>query len=84
MAGGFGALVQSVEGAEDNEAEGARAMREANIGANDVVIGIAASGTTPYTVGALHAATAAGAVTIAVANNPRAPLLERHAIRSWP
>jgi N-acetylmuramic acid 6-phosphate etherase len=82
MAGGLGALVQSVEGAEDNEAEGARAMSEANIGANDVVIGIAASGTTPYTVGALHAATAAGAVTIAVANNPRAPLLEaaRHPI----
>jgi N-acetylmuramic acid 6-phosphate etherase len=57
-------------------------MREANIGPNDVVVGIAASGTTPYTVGALHAATAAGAVTIAVANNPRAPLLEaaRHPI----
>jgi N-acetylmuramic acid 6-phosphate etherase len=82
MAGGLGALVQSVEGAEDNEAEGARAMREANIGADDVVIGIAASGTTPYTVGALHAATAAGAVTVAIANNPRAPLLEaaRHPI----
>jgi N-acetylmuramic acid 6-phosphate etherase len=82
MAGGLGALVQSVEGAEDNEAEGARAMREANIGANDVVIGIAASGTTPYTVGALRAATAAGAVTVAVANNPRTPLLEaaRHPI----
>jgi N-acetylmuramic acid 6-phosphate etherase len=61
MAGGLGALVQSVE---------------------DVVIGIAASGTTPYTVGALRAATEAGAVTIAVANNPRAPLLEaaRHPI----
>src|SRR4051794_37061466 len=70
MAGGLGALVQSVEGAEDDEAEGARAMREANIGADDVVIGIAASGTTPYTVGALHAATAAGAVTVAIANNP--------------
>ena len=76
MAGGLGALVQSVEGAEDNEAEGARAMREANIGADDVVIGIAASGTTPFTVGALRAATSAGAVTIAVANNPRTPLLE--------
>jgi N-acetylmuramic acid 6-phosphate etherase len=82
MAGGLGALVQSVEGAEDNESEGARAMADAKIGTNDVVIGIAASGTTPYTVGALHAATAAGAVTIAVANNPRAPLLEaaRHPI----
>jgi N-acetylmuramic acid 6-phosphate etherase len=76
MAGGLGALVQSVEGAEDDEAEGARAVTEAKVGANDVVIGIAASGTTPYTVGALRAATAAGAVTIAVANNRHAPLLE--------
>jgi N-acetylmuramic acid 6-phosphate etherase len=82
MAGGLGALVQSVEGAEDNEAEGARAITDAKVGANDVVIGIAASGTTPYTVGALRAATKAGAITIAVANNPRAPLLEaaRHPI----
>src|SRR6185437_1805597 len=82
MAGGLGALVQSVEGAEDNEAEGACAIADAKICADDVVIGIAASGTTPYTVGALRAATAAGAVTIAVANNPRAPLLEaaRHPI----
>jgi N-acetylmuramic acid 6-phosphate etherase len=82
MAGGLGALVQSVEGAEDDEAEGARAVMCAHVGANDVVIGIAASGTTPYTVGALRAATEAGAVTIAVANNPRAPLLEaaRHPI----
>jgi N-acetylmuramic acid 6-phosphate etherase len=76
MAGGLGALMQSVEGAEDDEAEGARAVTEAEIGANDVVIGIAASGTTPYTVGALRAATGAGAVTIALANNPRTPLLE--------
>jgi N-acetylmuramic acid 6-phosphate etherase len=76
MAGGFGALVQSVEGAEDDGAEGARAMTEAKIGASDVVIGIAASGTTPYTVGALRAATQADAVTIALANNARAPLLE--------
>ena len=82
MAGGLGALVQSVEGAEDDDAEGARAVTEAKVGANDVVIGIAASGTTPYTVGALRAATAAGAVTIALANNRHAPLLEsaRHPI----
>lgn len=82
MAGGLGALVQSVEGAEDDEAEGARAMAEAKINADDVVIGIAASGTTPFTIGALRAATAAGAVTIALANNPGTPLLEaaRHPI----
>src|SRR3954449_4851936 len=42
MAGGLGALVQSVEGAEDDEAEGARAVISAKVGANDVVIGIAA------------------------------------------
>lgn len=82
MAGGLGALVQSVEGAEDDEATGVRAMAEARIGPEDVVIGIAASGTTPYTIGALRAATAAGAVTIALANNPGAPLfaVARHRI----
>jgi N-acetylmuramic acid 6-phosphate etherase len=76
MAGGLGALVQSVEGAEDDEASGAQAMAEAGLGTNDVVIGIAASGTTLFTIGALRAARAAGAVTIAVANNPEAPLFD--------
>src|SRR5947207_4593048 len=82
MAGGLDALVRSAEGAEDNEAAGAQAMADANVGANDVVIGIAASGTTPFTVGALRASGAAGAVTIAVANNPDAPLFQvaRHRI----
>jgi N-acetylmuramic acid 6-phosphate etherase len=82
MAGGLGALVQSVEGAEDDEAEGARAVAAAGIGADDVVIGIAASGTTPFTIGVLRAASAAGAVTIALANNPESPLLleARHRI----
>ena len=82
MAGGLGALVQSAEDAEDDEVTGARAMADAKIGPDDVVIGIAASGTTPYTIGALRAATAAGAVTIAVANNPGAPLFDvaRHRI----
>src|SRR5215468_10621331 len=82
MAGGLGALVQSAEEAEDNEATGAHAIADAKVGADDVVIGIAASGTTPYTIGVLRAATAAGAVTIAVANNPGAPLFEvaRHRI----
>jgi N-acetylmuramic acid 6-phosphate etherase len=82
MAGGLGALVQSVEGAEDDAAEGERTMAASKIGPDDVVIGIAASGTTPYTIGALRAATAAGAVTVAIANNPDAPLFEvaRHRI----
>src|SRR5215470_5067282 len=82
MAGGLDALVRSSEGAEDNEAAGVQAMTEAKISANDVVIGIAASGTTPFTIGALRAASAAGAVTIAVSSNPDAPLFEvaRHRI----
>ena len=82
MAGGLGALVQSVEGAEDNEDAGAQAMADAGIGADDVVIGLAASGTTPYTIGALKAAGGLGAMTIAIANNPGTPLLEvaRHPI----
>jgi N-acetylmuramic acid 6-phosphate etherase len=82
MAGGLDALVRSTEQAEDNEAAGTQAVSDAHIGPNDVVIGIAASGTTPFTVGALRAAHAAGAVTIAVTNNPDAPLFEvaRHRI----
>jgi N-acetylmuramic acid 6-phosphate etherase len=82
MAGGLDALVRSAEQAEDNEAAGGQAMMDAKIGANDVVIGIAASGTTPFTVGALRAAGTAGAVTIAIANNPGTPLFEvaRHRI----
>ena len=82
MAGGLDALVRSAEQAEDNEAAGAQAMADAKIGANDVVIGVAASGTTPFTIGALRASTARGAVTIAIANNPGAPLFEvaRHRI----
>lgn len=82
MAGGLGALVESVEGAEDDEDAGAAAMADAGIGPDDVVLGIAASGTTPFTIGALRAATIAGAVTIALANNAGAPLfvVARHRI----
>jgi N-acetylmuramic acid 6-phosphate etherase len=82
MAGGFDALLRSVEGAEDDGAAGGQAMTDAKVRADDVVIGIAASGTTPYTIGAVRAAGTAGAVTIAIANNPGSPLLDaaRHRI----
>ena len=82
LAGGLDALVRSREGAEDDAAAGAQAIAAAKVGVDDVVIAVAASGTTPHTVGALQAAAAAGAVTIAVANNPDAPLLAaaRHRI----
>jgi N-acetylmuramic acid 6-phosphate etherase len=75
MAGGMNALAQSAEGAED-DGDGARALiAEHGVGADDVVIGIAASGRTPFTIGAIEAARAAGALTISVANNPDTPLL---------
>ena len=53
IAGGLGALVRSVEGAEDDVNAGAQAMDQANVTARDLVIGIAASGTTPYVRSAL-------------------------------
>jgi N-acetylmuramic acid 6-phosphate etherase len=76
LAGGMTALTQSVEGAEDKEFEGARAIEDAKLTSNDVVIGLAASGTTPYTIGAICAANSVGAVTIAIANSAHSPLLE--------
>jgi len=82
MAGGMQAVLQSVEGAEDDEAKGAEAIAGAGINQDDVVIAVAASGTTPFTMGALRSAGARGALTIAVANNRGAPLFElaRHRI----
>jgi len=76
MAGGARALAKSAEGAEDDAAAGARAMKAARVGPADVVIGVAASGTTPFTLAALRAARARKAVTVAVASNPGAPLLK--------
>lgn len=82
MAGGSDAFTRSIEGAEDNVAAAERAMGDAKVGAGDIVIGIAASGTTPFTIAAVAKARASGALTIAVANNPSAPLLAaaKHAI----
>jgi len=76
------AVLQSVEGAEDSEEKGAEAIVEANVHQHDVVIAVAASGTTPFTIGALRSAGARGALCIAVANNRGAPLFElaRHRI----
>jgi N-acetylmuramic acid 6-phosphate etherase len=76
MAGGTGALMRSAEGAED-DAGAARAEAAAmHVSANDVLIGVAASGRTRYTIAAVEAAREAGALTIAIANNPDTPLLD--------
>jgi N-acetylmuramic acid 6-phosphate etherase len=64
IAGGNGALVKSVEGAEDDINAGMAAMDTAGVTRNDVVLGIAASGTTPYVRGALGRAQTIGARTI--------------------
>jgi N-acetylmuramic acid 6-phosphate etherase len=82
MAGGLDALLRSAEQAEDSEDAGAQAIGDAKVGRDDVVIGVAASGTTPFTIGALRASASAGAVTIAIACNPDAPLFAhaRHRI----
>ncbi len=68
-------MSRSVEGAEDDAAAAQAAVEAEAIAAGDVVIGIAASGTTAFTIAALHVARARGALTIALANNPGAPLL---------
>ncbi len=70
LAGGRDALFVAVEGAEDNREQGAADVRALAPTANDVVIGLAASGVTPYVLGALEAARASGALTIGLANNP--------------
>jgi N-acetylmuramic acid 6-phosphate etherase len=82
MAGGERALVTSVEGAEDDADAGRDAMVRANVRRHDVVIGVAASGRTPFTVAALEHARAASALTIAIASNAGTPLLEvaEHAV----
>ncbi|MDB5045424.1 MAG: hypothetical protein JWQ08_1474, partial [Deinococcus sp.] len=66
---------QAVEGAEDDEEAGALDAQAVQIGPLDVLIAVAASGTTPYALGAVRAARQAGALTLALANNPGTPLL---------
>lgn len=82
IAGGETALMRAVEGAEDDAAAGAAAVRAAQLGAGDVLIALAASGRTPFTIAAVQEARAAGCLTIAFANNPATALLEAadHAI----
>jgi N-acetylmuramic acid 6-phosphate etherase len=74
IAGGNRAVTQSVEGAEDRPGDGARDLRKIQITKLDSVVGIAASGTTPYVLGALAYAKRRGALTIGVAANCQSPL----------
>ena len=74
MAGGIEALTESVERAEDDEDAARAEVARLDLQACDVVIGVAASGSTPYTLTVLREAAKAGAMTIAVANNVHSPL----------
>jgi N-acetylmuramic acid 6-phosphate etherase len=74
LAGGPAAMVNSVEGAEDDEAAGRAAIAERNVGPLDSVIGVAASGSTPFVQGALREASERGALTGSISNAPRAPI----------
>lgn len=82
IAGGLDALSGSVENAEDDEDAARELVRSSELTRNDVVIGVSASGTTPYTVAAVREASAAGALTIALSSNAGSPLLSAaaHAI----
>lgn len=74
LAGGQQALLRAVEGAEDQTDQGAADIRGLNVEPNDVVILLAASGGTPYTMGALDEARRLGALTIGIGNNPGSPV----------
>jgi N-acetylmuramic acid 6-phosphate etherase len=80
IAGGRRALTHAVEGAEDNRAQGARDLVAHGLNRNDVVVGITASGSTPYVLGALEFARRRGAITVGVAGNPRTPITRLAAI----
>lgn len=76
IAGGPGALMHSVEGAEDDTDAARAQVAQAALNAQDTVIGLAASGRTPFTIAALEAAQAAGALTVGIACNPDTALLQ--------
>lgn len=76
MAGGKEALLRSAEGAEDEAGHASKLVQQHHIGALDALIAVAASGTTPFTLSCLRRAKERGALTIGVANNPAAPLLQ--------
>ena len=82
IAGGESAFIKAVEGAEDRPEDGEKDLKEIVLTENDTVIGIAASGRTPYVIGALRYARSVGAKTVALSCNKQARISEEadHAI----
>ena len=76
FAGGSMAQTNAVENAEDDEHEAIQALNELKVSADDIVIGVTASGRTPYVLSAVKHAGQKGVWTCGIANNPDTPLLE--------
>ncbi len=74
IAGGDGAIRKAVEFAEDDTSQGFKDLQRHHINNSDIVVGIAASGTTPYVVGALEACRANGIMTACICCNPDTPI----------
>ncbi|HXM98861.1 MAG TPA: N-acetylmuramic acid 6-phosphate etherase [Candidatus Dormibacteraeota bacterium] len=74
IAGGRRAVTGAVEGAEDSVANGERDLRKVKLTGNDIVVGICASGTTPYVLGAMRYAREKEAITIAITSNRNMPV----------
>lgn len=74
IAGGRKAVTASVEGAEDRPQDAVRDLKKLKLNAADAVVGIAASGTTPYVVGAIRYANQQHALTIGISSNRNSPL----------
>ncbi|HVB34337.1 MAG TPA: N-acetylmuramic acid 6-phosphate etherase [Patescibacteria group bacterium] len=74
IAGGRRALDWAVEGAEDSAPQGARDLGKLRVGPQDVIVGLTASGSTPYVAGALASARRRRATTVLVTTNPRPPI----------
>lgn len=84
IAGGHKAILQAVENAEDNREQGAQDLRDIHFSREDVLVGIAASGRTPYVLGALAYAGEMGATTVALTCNPDSPMSQAAAIALTP
>jgi len=76
IAGGPEAILRAIEGAEDSTAGGRKALKEISLTGNDVVVGLAASGRTPYVIGGLLYAKEVGATTVALSCNPNSTIAD--------
>jgi N-acetylmuramic acid 6-phosphate etherase len=76
IAGGYDACYRAVEASEDDAGAGAKDLSERGLTARDAVVGITASGRTPYTVGGLRHARNTGALTVAITCVPNSPVAE--------